>query len=240
MRFRTSLFVLVLMLLLTAACASPVGDDTISPEEWAELLKTQTPPPTVRPTVVPTPTAIQAPTQISKPVAAPALSPTPSSPSAPLGGVTTNSTATNSWIIVESQGVDHVIPGEEHDSYNTRPATSGWHFGAPVAPARWGIHTIPLPDEVLVHNLEHGYINVHYNCPDGCDELVAQLSELVNQATDLGAKVLMSPYPNMDTRIAMTAWTVIDKFNDFDELRMVEFIIAHESSPVSPEANVSR
>ena len=120
------------------------------------------------------------------------------------------------------------------------PATSGWHFGAPVAPARWGIHGIPLPDEVLLHNLEHGYVNVHYNCPDGCDDLVDQLSEVVNIATDAGAKVLMSPYPDMDTRIALTAWTVIDKFDAFDEERVFLFIVSHERSPTSPEANVPR
>ena len=166
--------------------------------------------------------------------------PSPTPTPTPSDDATRNRATTDSWVKVEYQGVDHVIPGEEHDRYNSAPATSGWHFGAPVAPARWGIHTIPLPDEVLVHNLEHGYVNVHYNCPDGCDALVAQLSEVVDIATDVGAKVLMSPYPDMATRIALTAWTVIDKFDDFDDVRIIAFIMAHESSPLAPEANVPR
>jgi hypothetical protein len=94
---------------------------------------------------------------------------------------------------VEDQGQEHVSPGQTHDAYNSVPATSGPHFGQPLAPARWGVHTQHLPDEVLVHNLEHGYVNVHYNCPDLCPELVAQLSTIVEETGAEGAKVLLSP-----------------------------------------------
>jgi hypothetical protein len=146
----------------------------------------------------------------------------------------------NFAIKVEGQGAGHVVPGEEHDAYNSVPATSGWHYGAPLAPARWGIHQIPVPDEVLVHNLEHGYVNVHYNCPTRCEELVTELSEIVDDANEIGGKVLMSPYPDMDSKIALTAWTFIDKFDVFDPDRVAEFINSHESSPVAPEANVRR
>ena len=51
----------------------------------------------------------------------------------------------------------HIDQGESHPPYNSTPATSGWHYSAPgLAPAKWGIHSDVLPDEVLVHNLEHG------------------------------------------------------------------------------------
>jgi hypothetical protein len=137
-------------------------------------------------------------------------------------------------------GRPHVVRGQDHTPYTSVPATSGPHFGAPLAPARWGIHDTPLADEVLLHNLEHGYVNVHYNCPEGCTELVQQLTDLVNQATGRGGKMLMSPYPDMDTKIALTAWTFIDKFELFDEERITEFVNSHESSPNSPEAAASR
>ena len=229
---------LIVLLALAIACADPAGDAVQSPVLAVVELATQPPIPTVPPIAVPTPTPTQTPEPTTTPARSPMPSPTPAP--TPSDDATRNRATTDSWVKVEYQGVDHVIPGEEHDRYNSAPATSGWHFGAPVAPARWGIHTIPLPDEVLVHNLEHGYVNVHYNCPDGCDALVAQLSEVVDIATDVGAKVLMSPYPDMDTRIALTAWTVIDKFDDFDDVRIIAFIMAHESSPLAPEANVPR
>ena len=137
-------------------------------------------------------------------------------------------------------GRTHVLPGEKHDAYNSKPATSGWHYDIPLAPARWGIHDEPLEDEILIHNLEHGYINVHYNCPEGCDDLVASLSALVEEGTSQGAKMLMAPYPDMDTRIALTAWTFIDQFDEFDEDRIRAFASAHESSPAAPEYRALR
>ncbi len=141
---------------------------------------------------------------------------------------------------IADQGQTHVQPGESHEAYNSKPATSGWHYDIPLAPARWGIYEDALEDEVLLHNLEHGYVNVHYDCPDGCDDLVASLTELVNEGTERGAKLLMSPYPDMDARIALTAWTFIDKFEEFDEQRIRDFMSAHESSPNAPEYRVPR
>ena len=74
-------------------------------------------------------------------------------------------------------------------------------------------------------------MGVHYNCPDGCDNLISKLTEVVNQ----GSKVVLSPYPDMDSIIALTAWTYIDKLNQFDEVRITKFIETHMSSPVAPE-----
>jgi hypothetical protein len=141
---------------------------------------------------------------------------------------------------VAEMGASHVVPGEDHPPYNSVPATSGPHFGHPLAPVRWGVYDSSLADEVLVHNLEHGYVNVHYDCPDGCPELVQQLTDIVDKAADRGGKVLMSPYPDMDARIALTAWTFIDRFDEFDEKRISEFVNSHESSPNAPEATVPR
>ncbi len=132
-------------------------------------------------------------------------------------------------------GAVHITPGQSHPPYNSVPATSGWHLGQPLAPAPWGVHSEVLEDEVLIHNLEHGGIGVHYDCPDGCDALVEQLRELVQTAADRGGKVILSPYPGMDSTISLTAWTFIDQFDVFDEDRIRDFVGAHESSPNAPE-----
>ena len=111
-------------------------------------------------------------------------------------------------------------------------------LGQPLAPAPWGVHSEVLEDEVLVHNLEHGGVGVHYDCPDECDELVQQLSELVNTAANRGLKVIMSPYPGMESTISLTAWTFLDQLDVFDEDRIRDFLGTHESSPNAPEANL--
>ena len=97
------------------------------------------------------------------------------------------------------------------------------------------MHDQVLEDAVLVHNLKHGGVGVHYDCPDGCQELVEQLAAIVNRAVDEGLKVILSPYAEMGNTIALTAWNFIDKFDEFDDGRIKDFVNAHESSPNSPE-----
>ena len=134
-------------------------------------------------------------------------------------------------VLYPDQGNAHIELGAAHPPYSSTPATSGWHYGGPLAPVPWGFYPEPLPDEVLIHNLEHGGIGVHYNCPAGCADLVGKIAATVADAT----KIVMSPYPGMESLIALTAWNYLDTFDEFDENRIVAFIEAHESSPNAPE-----
>ena len=140
---------------------------------------------------------------------------------------------------IESDGRVHIDEGSEHPSYRTVPAASGWHYPQPLAPVSWGIHTEYIPEEKRIHNLEHGGISKAYNCAepasDDCNQLVESLTSIVDRAREANLKVVMSPYPGMPTKIALTAWTFIDAFDEFDEDRIKEFIKAHESSPNAPE-----
>lgn len=125
---------------------------------------------------------------------------------------------------------------DAHDFYNSLPPTSGTHVGGK---AQWGISDLPIPDELQLHNLEDGGVMVQYNCSSGnseqypatpsaqetdeCKKLVEQLASIVKKYSD---KVAIAPYPKLDTKIALTAWTRIDKFNDFDGERIEKFIKA--------------
>ncbi|MEX2377092.1 MAG: DUF3105 domain-containing protein [Dehalococcoidia bacterium] len=129
-------------------------------------------------------------------------------------------------------GALHILVGASHPPYSTTPATSGPHWftepvqGAPDgAPVRWGFYDHVIPDEALVHNLEHGGIGLHYNCPQGCDELVEQLIELVPRDP---AQFVVSPYPDMESRIAVTAWRRVLHLEEFDEDLIRRFIRAHQ------------
>ena len=140
---------------------------------------------------------------------------------------------------IESNGQDHIDEGSEHPAYRTVPAASGWHYPQPLAPVSWGIHTEYIPEEKRIHNLEHGGISITYNCAeptsDDCNQLVESLRSIVDRAREANLKVVMSPYPGMPTKIALTAWTFIDAFDEFDEDRIKDFINSHESSPNAPE-----
>jgi hypothetical protein len=121
-------------------------------------------------------------------------------------------------------GQEHVNRGVPHAAYNSNPPTSGPHY---PDWARWGVFDQPQPDELLVHNLEHGGIVVHYNCADGCPELAGQLRDLVSTYR---SKVILAPRPNPDVpcRVTLSAWTWLDCFNDFDAERINAFIRAHK------------
>jgi hypothetical protein len=122
---------------------------------------------------------------------------------------------------VADMGNLHLEEGQRSPiAYNSSPPTSGPHY---ESIASWGVHTERIPDELMVHNLEDGGVGVWYDCPDGCPELVSQLGEVVERYHE---GVLLAPYPGMDTRIALTAWTRIDKFDEFDQDRIIRFIRA--------------
>lgn len=110
---------------------------------------------------------------------------------------------------------------EPHVAYNSDPPTSGPHLSY-IAP--WGIHTTPIVKELQVHNLEDGGVLVQYNCSTACPELVDGLKAIVQ---GYGTQVILAPYPGMRTRIALTAWTRLDAFDEFDEARIVRFIRAY-------------
>ena len=137
---------------------------------------------------------------------------------------------------IAEAGRGHISPGQGHDPYNSVPATSGPHFGGEFgAPVAWRIYDEPLDPEQYVHNLEHGGIGIFYDCPEGCPDIVSELTDLVEEGRSGGAKILMAPHPDMDTRISLAAWTFLDQFDVFDESRVRAFVSAHESSPNAPE-----
>jgi len=101
---------------------------------------------------------------------------------------------------VPALGNEHIASIDTpHQPYNTRPPTSGAHL---PSIARWGLHLQPIPDELQVHNLEDGGVLVQYHCRD-CDELIARLTAIVARYPE---QVILAPYPNMNVRIALTAW----------------------------------
>ncbi len=131
------------------------------------------------------------------------------------------------------QGNLHLFAlNQPHEPYNSSPPTSGPHMPSLLPP---DIYPEQVPDEMQVHNLEDGFVNVQYDCPEGCLELVTQLTELVNEYLAEGeGRVLMGPYEGITDpeteqrhRIALTAWTRLEVFDDFDAERIHSFIDAY-------------
>ncbi|HEX5165486.1 MAG TPA: DUF3105 domain-containing protein [Thermomicrobiales bacterium] len=117
-------------------------------------------------------------------------------------------------------GGGHVEQGTTVSDYNTDPPTSGQHY-ASTAP--WGIHTEPVQNELQVHNLEHGGIVIQYNDSLSADE-ISVLESITNQCD---VKLLLAPRPDMEQRIAVTAWTYYEYFDTADRDAIQKFIDAH-------------
>ena len=134
---------------------------------------------------------------------------------------------------VASLGNAHLgAPDEKHVPYNSDPPTSGPHMPY-IAP--WGVHAAPIAKELQVHNLEEGGVLVQYNCPEACPDLVAGLKSIVLR---YGTQVILAPYSGMDAKIALTAWTRIDKLDQLDEKRVVRFIEAYRGVDHHPRGGL--
>lgn len=111
------------------------------------------------------------------------------------------------------QGREHIAVGSEHPEYNSNPPTSGWHYPGPAVP---GFYEEPLPDEQVVHNLEHGEVWIAYKS-DLDSSVIEQLREFA------GPKTIITPRDANETDVALVAWTRLDAF-DLDEVLNVERI----------------
>jgi len=128
----------------------------------------------------------------------------------------------------DDQGQTHIEIGDSHGAYSTIPATSGWHYDSPAA---WGIKDEALPPERYVHNMEHGGIILHYNCPDGCEDEINQMADIVRRTDE----TILMPNADMESRFALTAWNWLETMETYDDDLARDFVRSHLNSSNSPE-----
>lgn len=149
------------------------------------------------------------------------------------------------------QGHTHLDPGTPDDFvYDSNPPTSGPHreifTDAFLSPT-------PLPAYVQVHLLEHGNVLLQYSCK--CPDIASALSAIamtfdskqipadhmqptaqdVQNAEEQGMAVIVAPYPQMKSKIALTAWTRLATLTTPDQGKIVSFInwFLHNSTNAS-------
>jgi len=126
-------------------------------------------------------------------------------------------------IAYDIQGQNHIAEGATHPSYNSNPPSSGWHYASTV---RGRFYEEALPDEQVIHNLEHGDIWIAYH-PDISDEAKDILESFAGQY------VVVSPRATNDGDISLVAWGRVDTFDIengiVDEERIRNFIKRHDN-----------
>lgn len=100
--------------------------------------------------------------------------------------------------------------------YEQSPPVGGDH--SPIW-TNCGVYTEPVPNENSVHSLEHGAVWIAYN-PEIGQEGIDRLTEIVGSRS----YVLLSPYPDLDTPVAASAWGLQLKVDSADDPRLVTFL----------------
>lgn len=125
------------------------------------------------------------------------------------------------FTVISAQHVETVV------NYPQSPPVGGPHN------AIWqncGVYFEPIPNETAVHSLEHGAVWITYH-PDLPQEQVAQLARITQESTHR----LLSPYPNLDSPIVLSAWGVQLRLEEVDDPRLMQFIMKYEQGPTTPE-----
>jgi|GEM_PF-330249 len=128
----------------------------------------------------------------------------------------------------EIQGTEHVTPGESHNTYNSNPPSSGWHYAQ--APD-WAIYKKPILDESALHAVEHGGIWISYK-----DISTEQKEELELIQKDNKKAVIMSPRNENDASIAIVSWGKVMKLEDVKTGLIQKFIDVNKNNTHEPFA----
>jgi hypothetical protein len=121
-----------------------------------------------------------------------------------------------------SEGGGHVDVGTEIEWMN-EPPHSGKHF--PVWSSA-GEKDEPVERGYWVHNLEHGWIVLLYNCPDGCDAELDLLREVLDARDE--HDILLTPDPLLEgSRFAAISWTWVYAFEDPVVEQLLCFVDQH-------------
>ena len=108
----------------------------------------------------------------------------------------------------------HVVVDSRLPEYNSNPPTSGPHYSQT---ARSGFREKIIPDQNIIHNLEHGDIWIAYH-----PRVASKIKEELKQFGV--AKVIITPREINETDISLAAWGRLDTFNIEDNVLPVERI----------------
>ncbi|MDP9067200.1 MAG: DUF3105 domain-containing protein [Actinomycetota bacterium] len=116
-------------------------------------------------------------------------------------------------------------------SYQDSPPVSGQHAPQSVD---CGVYAEPVPNESMVHNLEHGAVGLLYR-PDTNPEDIKTLESIVGEYED---SVFSMPYVGtMDSPITIAAWGHTMELDSAERDSVREFIDEFRRGGDAPEAN---
>lgn len=121
------------------------------------------------------------------------------------------------------------VPSRNHTEqpldYDHRPPVGGNHFPVPSTCGFYTAATRP-PDELLVHDLEHGSIWFAYQ-PDLPTAQLDKLRQLIGREY----KTVATPYDGLESPLVLSAWARQLPVNSIDDPRVQQFIDTYRATP---------
>ena len=132
-------------------------------------------------------------------------------------------------------GANHIEEGAEATDWNSDPPTSGEHYGQWAAA---GFYDEAIPDGYLVHDMEHGYVIIYYNCEMAdmdCEAfktaIEAAMAAAGNDPNTNSVKLIAVPRPGMDNPITYASWGHLYKAETFVPEELVLYVQLYRSNP---------
>lgn len=115
------------------------------------------------------------------------------------------------------EGAEHVGRDESHSAYKSNPPTSGPHWVGVAGP---GIKDEIVPDELVLHSMEHGAAVVWYK--DGLEQ--SEIEKIKEVFVNSSGKKIMLARKDLDVPVALTSWGYLLKLQSVDQVKIKEFI----------------
>ncbi len=115
------------------------------------------------------------------------------------------------------EGAEHVARNAPHPEYRSNPPTSGSHWASTAGP---GIKYEIVPDELILHSMEHGAAVVWYK--EGLEQ--NQINKIKEAFNNSSGKKIMLARKDLDVPVALTSWGYLLKLQTIDETKIKEFI----------------
>ena len=121
---------------------------------------------------------------------------------------------------------NHMPHGDNFDAYSTSPPTSGPHWKSGWAQCSIYSDEDDVPDERIVHNMEHGQVIISYNLTD--EAQIDQLKGIARSLQDRRRWMIMRPYSSIPAgQIVLHSWGWLQRFASVDETGIRAFYDAH-------------
>lgn len=115
------------------------------------------------------------------------------------------------------EGAAHVARNKSYPAYQSNPPTSGPHWTGVAGP---GIKNGPVPDELVLHSMEHGAAVVWYR--EGLEQ--NEINKIKEAFNNSSGKKIMLARKDLDVPVALTSWGYLMKLETVDENAIKEFI----------------